>query len=349
MARISGVKTNAILKIASNFGTAVSGGAGNKFIAEISPNFNIDELVPRMIGSGVSMINTATRGNLKPTLDITMDARYRDCMAFIIAQFMGTAGAPVEQTGGQADYKHTITFNTTLNAKYETVAYESASATVIEFPSCVGQEINFSLEDAPGILEFSASLLANNVLITGTTNTNGSMASATLTDTETINFAFDDTFRMNANSGGSLAGGDQYNITGYNLTLTRPQEMVGEIKASVGNGDPIETGLFEGTLTLTVKSLEDHAKFTEWSAETPQKCSLNIQGTQIGSGVNKAITINIPKMLLVQEPNYELTSEGINPLTLTYRILQATANPTGMSSTLPYFEIINGLSASLLA
>lgn len=349
MARISGAKTNAGYKIATTYGTAVQAAAGQKLLAEISPNFNVEELIPRMIGSGVSMVNTATRGNLKPQIDITMDARYRDCMAFILAQFMGTSGAPVEQTGGQADYKHTITFNTTMNAKYGTLAYESSSATVIEYPSVATSEITFSLDDAPGILEFTASLLANNAVITGTVNTNASLASATLVDTETINYAFEDTFRQNAASGGSLAGGDQYNIVSYELNLQRPQEFIGEIKSTVGNGEPIETDLFAGTLTLGVKSLEDHTRLTEWSAETPQKCALNIQGTQIGSGVNKGINILIPRMLLVQEPQYQLTSAGINPLTLTYRILQASANPTGMTSTLPYFEIINGLSTSLLA
>lgn len=302
-----------------------------------------------MIGSGKQMIDTATRGNFKPSIDLTMDARYRDCMAFILAQFMGTSGAPVEQTGGQGDYKHTITFNTTMNAKYGTLAYESASATVIEYPTTACQSIRFALDDAPGILEFGASLIANTALITGTTNSNASMAAATLVDSEVIAYAFEDTFRMNAASGGAVGGGDQYNITSFELNLERPQEIMGEIKGSSGNSDPIASGLFAGTLTLGVKSLEDHAKFTEWSAETPQKCSLNIQGTQIGTGVNKAITINIPRMLLVQEPQYTLSSEGVNPLTLTYVLLQASAAPTGMSSVYPYFEIINGLSTSLLA
>lgn len=349
MARVSGAFSDAIYKIASTFGTAVSGGAGNKLIAEITPNFNVDTLVPRMIGSGKNMIDTATRGNFKPVIDLVMDSRYRDCMAFILAQFMGTAGAPSEQTAGQGDYKHTITFNSTLNAKYGTLAYDTGTVNLIEFPSVATSDLTFKLEDAPGILEFTASMLANTAVITGAVNTNASMLAATLVDTEVIAYAFEDTYRQNASSGGALAGGDQYNITGYELNLSRPQEMIGEIKGSSGNGEPIESGLFEGTLTLTVKSLEDHTRFTEWAAETPQKCSLNIQGTQIGSGVNKALTINIPKMLLVQEPNYALSSEGINPLTLTYRILQATANPTGMSSTFPYFELINTLSTSLLA
>lgn len=349
MASISGVKTNAIAKIGSTFGTAVSGGAGNKLLATIDPNFNVEEIIPKMIGSGQSMINIASRGNFVPSLKIDMDGRYRDCMAFFLAQFFGTAGAPTEQTGGQADYKHTITHNSSLNAKWLTVAYESSSATVIEYPSCAVTDFTLSVEDAPGLVAFSANLWCNNALITGTTNTNASMASATLVDSEPIGFAFDDTFRINSSSGGSLSGSDQYNITGWSLRLSRPQASKGEIKASTGNGQPVETGMFEGELTIKVKELADHARFTEWAAETAQKCRLDIQGTQIGSGVNKALTIYLPKMLQIAEPKYPLQSEGVNDLTLTYRILEASANPTGMSSTKPYIELINGLSTSLLA
>lgn len=349
MAIKSGMQTNAIMKVASTWGTAVSGGAGNKLKAEISPNFNTDMIQARQIGSGVSMVQAITRGNLKPSIGLTMDGGYRNCMDYILAQFLGTSGAPVEQTGAQGDYKHTLTFNTTLNAKYLTVAYDTSSTTVLEYPTCATRSVTLSLDDAPGILNVEAELIANNVLTTGTTNTNGSMASATATDTEMIAFAFDDTFRVNTAAGSTLAGGDQFNITGWSLSLSRPQELLGEIRAATGNAAPIETDLFEGTLTVNVSQLADHTFFTYWLNETALKCTLNIQGTQIGTGVNKAITSYIPRMILENEPVYNITSAGVNGYSMTFKLLCATANPSGMSSTYPYFEIINGLSTSLLA
>lgn len=350
MATVSGSKTNAIIQIATTWGTAVDGGAGDKLTGcEITPNFNVEELLPRQIGSGRSMVTTATRGNFKPTWGLAMDAGYRNTMDVLIAQFFGTSGAPAEQTGGQADYLHTITYNSTINSKYLTLAYDTSSATVIEMPTGVVRSLGFSLEDAPGLFQFTCELLGNTATTTGTTNTNADLAAATATDTERIAYAVEDTFRINLNSGGALAGGDQYNIVGYDLQMERPQEIIGEIRGAAGNSTPIETGLFNGNLNLAVKELADHAYFTYWAAETALKCSLNIQGTQIGSGVNKAITINLPKMVQVTEPVYALTSEGINSLALSFRLLEATANPTGMSSTFPYVTIINGLSTSLLA
>jgi hypothetical protein len=169
MASITGAQTNAIMKIASTFGTAVSGGAGNKLKAEITPNFNAELLKPRQIGSGVQMIQTATRGNFKPTWKVAMDGGYRNCFDNFLAQFFGTAGAPTEQTASQGDYKHTITFNSSLNAKYLTLAYETSSATVCECPSAAVKALDISCDDAPGILDVSLDLIGNNALITGTT------------------------------------------------------------------------------------------------------------------------------------------------------------------------------------
>lgn len=349
MASVSGAVTNAIYKIGSTFGTAVSGGAGNKLKAEITPNFNAEMLKPRQMGSGVSMIQTATRGNFKPTVKLGMDAGYRNCMDNIAAQFFGTAGVPSEQTASQGDYKHTLTFNSSLNAKWGTLAFDLATANVMEFPSCATRSLTWTLSDAPGILNFEAELLANTALTTGTTNTNGSMASATATDVEVIAFASDDQFRLNTNAGSALAGGDQYNITDWTLNLVRPQEIVGEIRGAAGNGAPIATDLFAGTLSVKVKELADNAFYTYWSNETALKCSLNIQGTQIGSGLNKQVTFYIPKMYLQQEPQYSVTSPGVNGVTMNFIIVGATANPSGMSSTLPYIELINNLSTSLLA
>jgi hypothetical protein len=349
MPAISGNRMNAIAKIASTWGTAVTGGAGEKLAAEIRATANGEVLRRRSIGSGRSMALDAVRGNVKPTIELAMDAGPRNCMDTILAQFMGTAPVPTLVTVGQGDYRHTITFNQALNAKYLTLAYESSTTTVHEFPTCAVDSIGISLEDAPGILEFTASLMANDFKITGTTNSNASMASATFTDTEVFSYAFDDTFRLNTAAGATLAGGDQLNIVSYDLQLSRPQSMNGELRGAAGNAAPLESDSFAGTLTIGLSSLPDHTFYTYWAAETALKCALNIQGTQIAAGTNRAISILIPRMKLIQEPNFERASAGIDPVELTFEIIEASANPSGMSSNIPYFEIVNTLSTSLLA
>lgn len=349
MASKSGVNTNAIAQIASTWGTAVAGGAGDKLVAEITHSMNETVLNARAVGSGNSMITSATRGNEKPTVNVTGDVGYRNCFDILLAQFMGTSGAPSEQTASQADYLHTITYNTTRNAKYVTLAYESGTATVHEFPTCTATGVSLRTTDVPGYLEYSVDLVANKLELSTAINTNAVIAAATQTDTALAAVAFDDDFWINATSGGAVSSGDQFNITSFELNLLSPQESANEIKGSAGNGSPIATDLFSGTLTITVKELADHTYYTYFTNETNLKCKFQVEGAQIGSGVNKQVNVYIPQMQLIGAPSYAPTAPGVNAVTYTFTISKASSNPTGMSSTYPYFTIVNGLSTSLLA
>ena len=351
MASITGAQTKAGVKIASTWGTSVACGAGNSFAGEISPNFNVTEITASQIGSGNYMLNTATKGTVIPTISLTADLGYRNNVDILIAQMMGTSGAPSEQNVGEGDYLHQITFNTTLNAKYVTLAYQSSSATSIEFPTCAVQSIGITTTSIPGYIDFTADLVASGAELSSSTNTFASLANCTFDEgvPELVAVDYVDNFQTNAESGGAVGGGDQYNITSFELALSRPQEVIPEIKGSAGNPAPIATDLMDGTFNVNVKELVDHAYYTIWSAETAQKAEVTVQGTQIGSGDNKTFKIILPRMLLVTEPTYALTDQGTNTLALNFRLLKAAANPTGMASTYPYFEIINTLSTSLLA
>lgn len=351
MASITGAQTKAGVKIASTWGTAVACGATNAFAGEITPNFNVNELTSRQIGSGAYMLSSATRGSLAPTISLTADMGYRNNCDVLLAQMMGTSGAPTEVTVGQSDYKHTITFNTALNAKYVTFAFESSSTTTMEFPTCAVRSIGLASTSIPGYVDFTAELLANDVSLSSATNTNATLANCTFSEgvPELVAADFADKFQTNDQSAAALSSGGQYNITGFELSLERPQELIPEIKGASGNSAPIGSDLFNGSFNVTVKELADHAYYTIWNAETARKALLEIQGTQIGTGTNKRLSVYLPRMILVTEPQYALTDQGTNTLSLNFRLLKASANPTGMTSTYPYFEIVNGLSTSLLA
>lgn len=351
-ASITGAQTKAGVKIASTWGTAVACGVGNSFAGEISPSFNVSEITSRQIGSGAYMLSNATRGSVIPTVSLTADLGYRNNCDVLLAQFMGTAPAPTEVTVGQADYRHVVTFNTTLNAKYVTLAFETTTATVMEFPTCAVQSIGIATTGVPGYLDFTAELLANDVNLSSATNTNATLATTTFTEGTPELVAVDlvDKFRTNAQSGAAVGVGDQYNITGFNLAMNRPQEIIPEIKGSSGNPAPVASDLLDGTLSIDVRQLADHAYYTIWSAETARKALIEIEGTQIGTGTTKKFSIYIPRMLLVTEPQYALTDQGTNTLSMEFRLLKAATAPTGMTgSTYPYFEIVNGLATSLLA
>jgi len=349
MAAISGLNTNAAINVATTFGTGAAVGAGDKIAAEITPNFNVEEILARAIGTGAHLPSDIYAGITKPTISLTGDVGYRNNFDTLVALLLGTSGVPTEVTGGQGDYKHTITWNTTHPAKYATFAFESSSTTVLEGTSCAMRSLTVSVDSVPGILQYQAELLCNEIKITSTTNNNAAIQAATITHSELTAHDFTDFFRINTSSGGALSGSDNLSITGWTLNITRPIDFIGEIKGSSGNGAPIMSGDPEVTLSVTLKQLDDHTYHTAFNAATQYKCYLDVEGTQIGTGTNRTVRAYIPKMQLLKEPVYAATETGMNPVTLEFRALKASSNPTGFSSTYPYFEITNTLSTSLLA
>lgn len=350
MAEITGSRTNLIMKIGSTFGTAVSGGAGNKIpFRSISRSLNPAALENAPLGLGRSMLTDSRRGNLIPRLSIDMVAGFRNSMDVMIAQMMGTAAAPTEQTASQGDYKHTITFSDTRNAKWLTTAFDATTTEVFEYPSCAVTRINIKADPPASYLNFAADLLANEEKIASTTNTNASLASATLTDDEEAVVQTTSTFRMNTQSGSALAGGDKVEITSLDFELMIPQNPIFEIKGASGNSEPRVGGLLEGTVKITFAELASFTYFTAAAADTAYKMDFEVTGTQIGSGVNKSIKILVPRMKIIEDIDFGLNDPGNNQPTVTMKLLSSSSNPSGMTSNYPYFEIINTLSTSLLA
>jgi hypothetical protein len=349
MAAIQGAFATGAVRAASTWGTAVAAGAGNRFAGEISIEAATDTLTDRSIGSGRVMNANVARGNTLYTASVTSDLGYRNGCDTLIAVFMGTSGAPTEVTGGQGDYRHTITVADTLS-KFVTLAYESTSALVHELPTCYVTAWGVSTTGVRGYIDFTASLLANTLELSTTVNTNAVLDATTFTEgtPELVIVDQDDSYRENAQSGAALAGADKLAITSLQFNMERPFELVPEIKEAAGFSAPVSSGLITGSLSMEFKQLNDHSLYTLWTAETARKARFSVEGTQIGTGVNKRFTVLVPRMVMVDAPNFALTSEGRNPVSVSFQVLQAAANPTGMTSTRPYVEIVNTLSTTLL-
>lgn len=344
---VSGTRTNIIVCKASTWGTATAASTGDKYIGELTWKNGAEVLKKRSQGSGKFMTSGFTRGAYKPTVVLTGDVYANSAFGKILAQFMGADSVSAEQTASQADYIHTITV--AAQSKYLSVAFESSDATVIEFPTCSVRSLTISTTSIPGYLQFTAELVANKVEFSTAVNTNAVLAAATIVDTEVFAPSDEDDFWLDTQASGSLASGDQFNLISYSLEMSRPQESVNEIKGSAGNGAPVVQDDFAASLTLGVASLKNHAIIAHHVTEAGLKSLFTIEGSQIGSGLNKALNIYVPRMQLIQEPDYGITNPGINPVTYKFDISAADSNPTGMTSQYPYLTLVNGLSTGYQA
>lgn len=355
MAIIAGAQANAAIQVATTWGTEVAAGAGDKLVAKITDSANEQELIANQVASGVSFATAAVIGNTKPSGTIDMDVGYRNGADTIIAQIFGTDTPSAEITGGQGDYRHVITFNTTLNGyggstgKFLSIARESTSAKTINYPTCAIRKISLSTPTVPGYFHLNAEFIANKIELASAVNTNAVTAAATSVDTALAAVDFSDSFWINAQAGGSLSSSDKLNVLNFTFDFERPQDMPNEIRGAAGNSVPISTGLPAGTLSVTLSQLTDHTYLTAWEAGTEYKLKYVVDGAAIGSGSNKSYSIYCPRLILINKPQVDLTEDGVNQVTMVFRMLKAASNPTGMTSTYPYVEIINAVSTNILA
>jgi hypothetical protein len=350
MARITGAQTKLGIRLGATgtaHGTSVVCGTGHLVpFDSLTWAENAGELTNSPNGLGKVMHSDAIRGAVEPSWSITKKMGYQDGADALLAQIMGTSGSPAEQTVGEADYLHTMTLNPTANAVHATIAWQSSSSTSIELPSATVETITITAENPPSYVSFTASGKANKVELSSTNNDYSDLNSVTLTDDEEIVSDKDDSFWINAESGGALSSSDLVSITRYVLTLNRPQNFVHEYRGTAGNVATLASDLINGTLSVTLRGLADHTYLTAAQAGTSYKCKFSFVGSQIGAGDNKELAIYIPKMKLIVNPDAPISGSGENPVTLNFKILAATANPTGMSSTYPYFTLLNGRSTA---
>jgi hypothetical protein len=193
--------------------------------------------------------------------------------------------------------------------------------------------------------------LAGTNLTTANVNNNATLQGLSEPDPEKAVVEFSEEFLINAQAGGALANpADLTCITDFSLTLSRSQEFIFEICDTSGNSKPVASDKATGQLTV---GLKEHDDLNVWEAAaqagTEYKALLNVQGTQINSGDNKTIVTNLPRLKIVDTPDYSLSSPGLNPVSITFDILDASANPTGMVETRPYFDITNTRATAYVA
>jgi hypothetical protein len=352
MAYLSGINSKAALRLnaaAVAWGTAGSVSTGDTCAATYTPNNTVQELMSSPIGSARQMATDAEAGTVDYGLTLAGEATFQSGLDRILAQFFGTSGAPTEVTAAQGDYRHRMTLNSTWNANRCTYVAQVSDATVHEYASVVFSSLTLTSASPKTFLNFSATGVANNVLFSGTTNSFANVTSTTIADSEYIKVAASDNFWINAQGGGALAGGDLLAITDYQIVINKPQSTPKEIKGSAGVNAPVVDNMIDATVTVTVRGNTDNTYHTAWSVGTEYKSLFRTVGTVIASGTNKSLTVYAPRMKLIEMPGYSITDPGTNPLTLVFKVMAASANPTGMDSTLPYVELVNARSGAYIS
>lgn len=352
MGKITGADAKVGFKKASTVGTAVAVGANNGLCHEgLSMSVSVERQEAASLGLGLSMLKDVKRGAETFEPSLTTTPQFNCAEIDLLACFMGDAVAGVEQTTSQGDYLHVLHFSKTRAfGTLAAQASDSASAKVIEFPSTYIKEVTLQPKGVPGYLQADFKMLATSRDLASSTNTWSTINSNLTRPTdEQIEMLKDADIWIGDASGSALSSSNKVNIKNFSLTLTRDLTPANEITGTNVDAAPIDQGYFSGTLTLDLSGLDDFTWFNYSTAETFLMAKIGFEGSQIGSGDNRSFNIYLPRIKLVEDPKYDIVDPGFNPHNLTFEVLAAVAAPTGMSYTLPYFEITNTFTGDYIS
>ena len=351
MAKRTGAETPIVAGVASTFGLPTSNVAGAlMFCNAFNQSRNVTPLRANPIGSGNVMDGLNTQqGQDSPTLNIDKDLHFNDSGNVLLAQFFGTAAAPMTMAAASA-FHHSVLFNETENAKWVTVAQGPTSTETLEWPSVAVRGINITgSQYGPVIAAFDC--LANERRITGTLNGTSGLNAATVANVKRVILKQSDYFLVNAQAGAALATTDAVAIKSFSIAYQRPQEHVFEIRGAAGNAQPVLTGdpPFKVTLSVTLRNLAALTYFTAAAAGTAYKAELRVTGDLMTGSTYWGYSFCFPYLKILEDPGYNLTTAAENEHTVVFEALMASATPTGMCSAYPYVLILNDRGTSLLA
>lgn len=348
MASKSGANSGVILKPYLTFDSPSAPSTNDKMrIDSEAFSRGTTELTEAPVGGQVIMKTNSDIGDDAPGGTITKTLRSNDAYNAAIMNFFGTETVTTVTSGV---YEHSAVANTTSLVNYLLFAKETDTANVEEYVNAVMTEL--ALEFNPNqYVKSTGTFKASKRLITGTTSSNANITSAT--EPTNYNFIFRDTdwFRYNAQAGAALSGSDNLAITSASISLTRDYEFVAEARGSAGKSAPRVAGEppFIGSLSITLKEKDGNTFWTAHDAGTEYKASIQVVGPVISGGHSHTFRIDFPRLKVVTEPQYNLSSSSVNPVTIEFQCLAATANPTGMGSIYPMVVLKNEKLAKYLA
>lgn len=346
MAILPGAKKRIAVTTASTFGTPAS------LIADMGlevDSFNYarraTELTTNAVGGNTVMKTVSEKGDESPQAQIGMAAGYQDAAYHAVAQFFG---ADTVSAVAASYHRHRFEVDEDFNEKWLTLGAKVTTTGAIGMASCAVTRINFNAQ-VNQFIQMSMDLLGNELDLAPTPNTAGSLENATVDNTRRIVARPADVFAINLQGGAGLdLSGDQEDITGIEFNFEKPQEHVPEFRGLSGLGEPESAaGLpMQGTITVSFKDLATQKYFLAQEAGTEYKATFNVTGPIATGSSPYRLQIFWPRLKVVQDPSYNISSPGRNAFSVTFEVMRPATPPTGMVSVYPYLDVYNLRSAS---
>ncbi len=349
MSGLAGIEIKTAAKKASVWGTAVACGANNGILLlptniKWESDINIDDSMGNLFSKeGVA-------GPVKVEGDKPSYLRY-DGLDLLLAMYLGTAGAPTLQ--GSGAYAFTYKVKTLLDGLFYTFI-KNMKNYIEEYPSskCVG--INIKGEVGAKPLEVSFKVLYNNKVVDSSVNTTSTFANVTTFEEQNRVRFSEGVYRMNAQSGAALGGGDTIYPSAFEFNTQRKiaGEFTTQYKTAINQeliDEPSGDGTMETTLKLTFPRHTGSTYIADLAANTKKKLDMTFTGALIGGSYYRQFKLQFPNLQLKNVDPVDAQGNIKEPL--EFIVHGCLTAPTGMTGLTDPFWIsgVNRLSTDPLA
>ena len=336
----------------TSWGTAISlTAAGHGLILNEVPDFlNKPEQLPDE-AMGFEFKEYIDAGNKVITPAPAMDLRYDGALWRLIAQAVGSDSSATATSGASGTlYNHTMDVQAENAGLFGTFCVFDG-ITVREVPSFTPTGFTLSGESG-NFWQLTVRGIGDDCLLSGQTNS-GSAAgvngiSAATPTSKVLRVPFGaTTFRINDQSGSTLAAGDNLYPNAINFEFdrdSRPNFLANAVDDGSGNEwstlEPDEDGVPTGVLTVTFPKYTTVTHLQDLGDETLKKATITIGGpTPTGYGGDYDITMSFPALRIVDMAVDPAGSTKIIQ-SITCEVLKAQAAPSGMTGITDMFRIL---------
>lgn len=341
MSAITTFQVVAGLKKGTTWGTEadITSGGINLYASSITLGGGFADIIRSDFGSSGKRSNNA-RGAADFTIGINCNLSYGQGWLALFSGLMGTESTPAETTGSQGDYSVTMDLADSASGIFWTLVYSIETDRTIAIPSmkvtsCTLTFANNTLNSvsfqAVGdrVIESSTNTVAE---VTALTDYEYELATATTSANQYFRF---DTYSASV----ALTSADDKAILGYTMSLSRPtpprpRGLRGALTPYTL--EPLQVGDIDATLAVNFSELENSSwdLLTEWTTPAFKMAEFFVDGSQIGTGVNRSLKLQFPYLKVKGQlpPGHDVANNSsyFTP-SITFDMLKAPTAPSGMT------------------
>lgn len=352
MSGVAGVEIRAAIKKASSWNTAVACGANDGIL--ILPS-SIKKGAPIDVDDSLGTYHSkdGLLGPIKVEGDLPMYLRY-DGLDCLIAMFMGIAGAPTQQ-GGTSAYAFVYKWKNDLDGLFISLAKHMKNY-LEEHLSMKIMGITIKGDIGKGV-QIILKVISVNKKYDSVINTLTTFNNVTYFEQQNRVKMSEGVFRLNDQSGATLADENKVSPSGFELSATRKLkgEYTGEYRFTSGANvqDLIDEPTNDGQPEIRLKlNFPRHANTTYLSAlgaDTRKKIDITFTGSLIEAGFYRQFKVQLPHLQLINDDPAD--EHGIIKEPLEFVVHGAVSAPAGMAGITDPFWIsgINRRSTDPLA